>query len=74
MTKKKDIFSLPLKLIHGDKDEAVNWRESLKIFKKSNNENSELIIIKNGDHRLSNKKQLKKILMIIQSLYQDCIL
>ena len=73
LTKKKDIFSLPLKLIHGDKDEAVNWRESLKIFKKSNNENSELIIIKNGDHRLSNKKQLKKILMIIQSLYQDCI-
>ena len=73
LTKKKDIFSIPLKLIHGDKDEAVSWRESLKVFKKSNNENSELIIIKNGDHRLSNKKQLKKILMIIQSLYQDCI-
>ena len=64
---------MPLKLIHGDKDEAVSWKESLKIFKKSNNDNSELILIKNGDHRLSNKKQLKKILIIMQSLYQDCI-
>ena len=73
LSNKKDLFSLPLKLIHGDNDEAVSWKESLKIFKKSNNENSELIIIKNGDHRLSNKKQLKKILTIMQSLYQDCI-
>ena len=69
---KKNIFPFPIKLIHGDQDEAVSWKESLKIFNKSNNEHSELIILKNGDHRLSDKKQLKKITIAIQSLLEDC--
>ena len=72
LSNKKNIFTFPLKLIHGDKDLAVSWKESLKIFNKNNNEKSELIILKNGDHRLSNKKQLKKIVQIIQSLFEDC--
>ncbi len=73
LSNKKNIFTFPLKLIHGDKDEAVSWKESLKIFNKSSNDQSELIILKNGDHRLSEKKQLKKITMVIQSLLEDCI-
>lgn len=72
LTDKNNIFSFPLKLIHGDKDEAVSWKESLKILNKSTNDHSELIILKNGDHRLSNKKQLKKITMVIQSLLEEC--
>jgi len=71
LTNKKNIFSIPLKLIHGDKDKSVNWKESLKIFNKSDNDLSELIILKNGDHRLSEKKQLKKITKVIQSLLED---
>ena len=68
----KNMFSFPLKLIHGDQDKAVSWKESLKIFNKSNNALSELIILKNGDHRLSDKKQLNKIISVIQSLLEDC--
>ena len=72
LTNKINIFAFPLKIIHGDKDKAVSWKESLKVFNRSNNEQSELIILKNGDHRLSNSKQLKKIIMVIQSLLEDC--
>ena len=61
----------PLRLIHGDKDEAVNWEESLKILNKCKSVDAELIIIKNGDHRLSSKNQLSKIIITAQSLFDE---
>jgi esterase/lipase len=61
----------PLRLIHGDKDESVSWQESLKIFNKCKSLDAELIIIKNGDHRLSSKSQLKKIIITAQSLFDE---
>jgi esterase/lipase len=64
-------FTFPIKLIHGDKDTAVHWDESLKIFKKSTNPDTELIILKGGDHRLSNKNQLRKIIFVVQSLLDE---
>ena len=69
---KKLLFPFPIKLIHGDKDKAVSWKESLKIFHKSNNTDTDLILIKDGDHRLSNQIQLKKTISIIQSLFNEC--
>ena len=67
----KLLFPFPVRLIHGDKDKAVSWKESLKIFNKSNNSDTELILIKKGDHRLSSPKQLHKIIIIIQSLFNE---
>ena len=64
-------IKIPLRLIHGDKDEDVSWKESLKIFNKCKSLNAELILIKNGDHRLSNKQQLEKIILTIQSLFDE---
>ena len=61
----------PLRLIHGDKDEEVSWKESLEIFNKCKSLNAELIIIKNGDHRLSSNKQLEKIILTAQSLFDE---
>ena len=52
---------MPLTLLHGSKDEVVPLKFSkkiLKIFKKSK---KKLIKIKNGDHSLSRKSDLKKI-------------
>ena len=57
----KLLFPFPLRLIHGDKDKAVSWKESLKIFNKSNNSDTELILIKKGDHSLSDAKSLNLI-------------
>ena len=65
--KKNKIFNKKINLktniilFHGTKDEVVPIsfsRNVLKIFKKSK---GKLIKIKNGDHSLSRKKDLKKI-------------
>ncbi len=61
-------LNCPIKLIHGEKDTDVNWQRSLEIFNKLKNKNAELILIKNGDHRLSTKNNLVKILEAIKSL------
>ena len=54
-------FNIPIVLFHGLKDDVVPIKFSkkiLKIFKKSK---KKLIKIKNGDHSLSRKTDLKKI-------------
>ena len=59
---KKINSKINITMIHGQKDEVVPVsysRKVLKIFKKAKNK---LIIIKNGDHSLSSKKWLKKIM------------
>ena len=58
----------PIKLLHGEKDKDVDWIHSKKIFNKIKSINAELIIIKNGDHRLSSKNNLNTIVYSIKSL------
>ena len=48
-------------LFHGLKDEIVRISFSKKIFKICKNSKRKLIIVKNGDHSLSKKSDLKKI-------------
>lgn len=58
---KRIIMKIPITLFHGLKDEVVPLvfsRKILKIFKKSK---KKLIKIKNGDHSLSRKSDLKRI-------------
>ena len=58
---KRFIMKIPITLFHGLKDEVVPLvfsRKILKIFKKSK---KKLIKIKNGDHSLSRKSDLKRI-------------
>ena len=49
-------------MIHGKKDEVVPVIYSRKILKLFNKSKKKLIVIKNGDHSLSNKKNLIKII------------
>ena len=59
----KKIKSLiPVTMIHGSKDEVVPVKFSKKVLKLFNKASKKLVIIKNGDHSLSNKKNLKKII------------
>ena len=48
-------------MIHGSQDEVVPQTYSRKVLKIFNNAKKKIIIIKNGDHSLSNKRDLKKI-------------
>ena len=48
-------------MLHGQKDEVVPVSFSRKALKLFIQAKKKLVIIKNGDHSLSSKKNLKKI-------------
>ena len=60
-------------MIHGDKDEVVPIVYSRKILKLFSNAKKKIIIIKNGDHSLSNKKNLKKIILELNKVVSNII-
>ena len=54
-------LKIPVTMVHGSKDDAVPVIYSKKVLKLFTKAQKKLLIIKNGDHSLSNKKALKKI-------------
>ena len=58
---KKYKLKIPITMVHGSKDEVVPVNYSRKILKIFNNTKKKILVIKNGDHSLSNKYALKKI-------------
>ena len=54
-------LKIPAVLFHGLKDDVVPLSFSKKILKIFDKSNTKLIKVKNGDHRLSKKKDLKKL-------------
>ena len=60
-------------MIHGSKDEVVPIIYSRKVLKLFNKAKKKLIIIKNGDHSLSNKKNLKKITLELNKIVSNVV-
>ncbi len=54
-------FNIPITMIHGTEDEVVPISYSRKIIKIFTSKYKKLLLIKKGDHSLSEKKYLKKI-------------
>ena len=64
---KKKIYSkIKITMVHGQKDEVVPVSYSRKVLKIFQNAKKKLLIIKGGDHSLSEKKWLKRILKELQ--------
>ena len=68
MEKKNKVLNKKIKsnisicMIHGKKDEVVPVIYSRKILGLFNKSKTKLIVIKNGDHSLSSKRNLNKII------------
>ena len=60
-------------MIHGKKDEVVPVNYSKKILKVFKNSNKKLLIIKNGDHSLSSKRNLNKIIKELDNIASNSI-
>ena len=60
-------------MIHGSKDEVVPTIYSRKVLKLFDIARKKLIVIKNGDHSLSNKKNLKKITLELNKIVSNII-
>ena len=60
-------------MVHGSKDEVVPVSFSRKVLSLFPNAQKKLVVIKNGDHSLSNQIPLKKIIKELNSIVKDII-
>ncbi len=70
---KKIKAEVSVTMIHGSKDEAVPQIYSKKILKIFTNAKKKLIVIKNGNHSLSNKLNLKKIISELNKIVSNIV-
>ena len=67
-------LKIPVVLFHGTRDEVVPLNFSRKILKICKKSKKKLIIVKNGDHSLSKKNDLKKIYNELNHMTKDYLL
>ena len=60
-------------MIHGRKDEVVPVIYSRKVLSLFSRAKKKLIILNNGDHSLSSKKNLKKIITELNKIVSNVI-
>ena len=60
-------------MIHGKKDEVVPVIYSKKILRLFKKAKKRLLIVKKGDHSLSNKRNLKKIIFELNKIVSNII-
>ena len=65
---KKIDLNIPVTLFHGTNDESIPVKYSRKLIKIFTKAEKKLVIIKNGDHSLFNKKYQKKILKALKNI------
>ena len=65
---KKIYTTIHIALFHGLKDELVPLKFSKKIFKLFKTSNKKIIKIKDGDHSLSRKKDLRRICLELRKM------
>ena len=70
---KKILNKIYVTMIHGRKDEVVPINYSKKVLKIFKNANKKLLIIMNGDHSLSSKRNLNKIIKELNNIISKVI-
>tara|TARA_B100001540_G_scaffold89714_1_gene81224 strand:- start:926 stop:1681 length:756 start_codon:yes stop_codon:yes gene_type:complete len=70
---KKIINKIYVTMIHGKKDEVVPVNYSKKVLKIFKNASKKLLIIKNGDHSLSSKRNLGIIIKELNNIIYNVI-
>ena len=58
----------PVRILHGQQDDAVPWQLSLELAERLSGDDVELHFLKNGDHRLSEPHQIDKLIALIEAV------
>jgi pimeloyl-ACP methyl ester carboxylesterase len=58
----------PVRLLHGQRDEAVPWDLSLRVMAGLASADVQALFIKDGDHRLSRRQDIERLLMLVETL------
>ena len=61
-------LTAPLRLMHGLADPDVPWRQSLRLLENWRGSDGELLLIKDGDHRLSRPQDLEMLSGMLSGL------
>lgn len=61
-------LDLPVRLIHGTADPDVPWTQSQKLMAALTCDDVELILVKDGDHRLSSERDLARLAAVVEGL------
>ena len=69
----KILSNIDITMIHGSKDEVVPPVYSKKVLKIFSKAKKKLVIIKNGDHTLSSKRGLKKIVLELNKIVSNVV-
>ena len=70
---KKITSNIDITMIHGSKDEVVPLSYSKKVLKIFNKAKKKLVIIKNGNHGLSSKQDLKRIILELDKIVSNMV-
>ena len=70
---RKNSINTNVIMFHGEKDEVVPISFSKKVLALFHKKKKKLVIIKNGDHSLSNQISLKKITKELNRIVKDII-
>ena len=60
-------------MVHGSKDEVVPVSFSRKVLSIFPNAKKKLLVVKNGDHSLSDQNSLKKIIKELDSIVENIV-
>lgn len=63
-------ISCPVRLLQGKEDRDVPWEKALKIEEIVGSQDCKVILIEDGDHRLSRESDLEILMACIDELYQ----
>ncbi len=61
-------LDVPVRLIHGTADPDVPWTRSQKLMEVLTSDDVELLLVKDGDHRLSSERDLVRLAAVVERL------
>jgi len=61
-------LDVPVRLIHGTDDIDVPWTQSQKLMDALTSDDVELILVEDGDHRLSSERDLARLVSVVEKL------
>ncbi len=61
-------LDIPVRILHGQRDDAVPWQLSLALAERLTGKDIELHFIKNGDHRLSEPHDIERLIGLIENV------
>lgn len=70
---RRNLARVPVTMIHGSKDDVVPVLFSRKVLANFRHAKKRLVVVKNGDHSLSSKSNIKKILKELDKIVSNIV-